>query len=161
MGQHPPRCRKDPRLLLVSSRRSLLQVPPTLGVNSGALRGLRARRLLEEGRSMLSCCTALLWDILVISAKKKKINWPHSPSSRSSHTGPCRSGRKEGQGAGWEKAASGSTLGEKQFIFCCCLFAFAFVFTCYLLGPVVFLVLFNLDFSNYAYLVHPCSTTVV
>lgn len=84
----------------------MLQSPPTLRANLGALRGLSARTLLEESRSMLSCCAALLWDILVISAEKKKVNWPHSLSSRSSHMSPCRSGRKEGQGAGGEKATS-------------------------------------------------------
>lgn len=50
----------------------MLQSPPTLRVNLGALQGLSAHRLLEESRSMLSCCAALLWDILVISAEKKK-----------------------------------------------------------------------------------------
>lgn len=158
-GQRPPRCREDPRLL-VSSGPSLLQSPPTLGGNSGALRGLRACRLWEDGRSMLSCCAVLLWDTSVISAKKK-INWAHSLLSRSFHSGPHRSGRTEGHGAGGEKAVCGSVLGGKQLIFCCCLFALAFVFTCYLLGPVVFLILSNLDFSNYAYLVHPHSAAVV
>lgn len=60
-----------------------------------------------------------------------------------------------------KRLQAGSVLGEKRFIFCCCLFAFAFVFTCYLLGPVIFLILFNLDFSNYAYLLHPHSAAVV
>lgn len=124
-GQHPPHCQENPRLLLVSSGPSVLQSPPTLQANLGALRGLSAHGLLEESRSMLSCCAALLWDILVTSAEKKKVNRPHSPSSRSSHMGPCGSGRKEGQGARGEKAASlsweRSSLSFLLFI-CLCFF---------------------------------------
>lgn len=100
-----------------------------------------------------ACCALLLWDILVISAEMK-INSAHSLLSRPSHRGPHRNGRKEGHGAGGEKAACGSVLGEKHFIFCCCLFALAFVFTCYLLGPVIFLILFNLDFSHDTWCIH-------
>lgn len=51
-------------------------------------------------------------------------------------------------------------MREQQFIFHCCLFVFAFVFTCYFLGPVIFLILFNLEFFPAASLVHPHSAAV-
>lgn len=58
------------------------------------------------------CCVAV-GHLGHFCQKKKPYIW-----SRSRHTGPCRSGRKEGPGAGGEEAVNGSVLGEK-FLFCC------------------------------------------
>lgn len=158
MGQDPPLCKNDPRLLLVSSRPSLLQSTYTQEEFGCSLWAYTMQAFEGEQECVVVlCCCRTSWSFLL----KNSINWPHPPLSRSSHIGPCSSGRKEGQGAGGEKAASESALGEEHFIFCCCLFAFAFDFACSLLGPVVFLILFNLEFSNYAYLVHPHSAAVV
>lgn len=105
------------------------------------------------------CCAVLPCGFLVLSAEKNKL------SAFSVELGPLtRVHVGEGErrvGAEGEEAASGSALGGKRVIFCYCLFALAFVFPCYSFGPVIFLILSNRDFSNYAHLVHRCGAAAV
>lgn len=128
------------------------QHPPAPGCSAhgGGIWGLLERwRHAALRRGVLSPLPAVLCAIRVLSAKKSAAFWVEKVLSRTLAYRRVQEGSLH-----WRR--KGSALREKQFIFCCCLFALAFV-SSMLHGSVTFLVPFNPGFPNSSFLVRPLS----
>lgn len=155
MSPAPAAC--VPRVLHPREHRQLLGAQP-MGDISGLSEQWGHRAL---GRSVLSLLAAVLcasWVLFATKSAAFRVEevLPHIPAYRRVQEGSLHWKRKGSALREKQfKKREVSAMREEQFIFCCSLFALAFVSTCYLPGAVTFLVLFNPDFPHPSFLVWP------